>query len=535
MGYSLLQDTAMRDIDFEDDQKTKASREEGGRVRQVITVGGGRGGVGKSLLTVNLGVYLAQFGRQVLIADADLAGSSMHIQLGLDRPPLADRELVESFGAEPVATSVPGLRILPSPFDATASSPFRPGRKARWLTRLRTLPADYVILHLGSGTSPATLDLFLASDVGLCVTVPDPAAVESTYRFLKSLFLRALRRGLMKERFKLRLVERALHDLGPLPAPLDVVKAVSRQDSTLADFAMSELRRIKARLVVNQTRLRTDLELGSNMQVMAERYLGVFLEYVGHVEQDDQAWLTARRRKPLLVDSPTAKSARNLERISRRVVAIVSSLDQKLPEAGPPQNDKRSTLYDVLGVSRGASDEEVRRAYKRQRELFSTDSLPLVSLVDDTQLRAELAQIQEAYDTILDPVRRRAYNLSAFPETESDLDAPLSARPSLRPDQLTLQAEVAREVHPETEFSGELLRKVRESQGVEVADIAVKTKIALNHLMALEDERYDELPAEVYVRGFVQQVARQLKLDPAQVVKTYVRRMREAIAARGHS
>lgn len=98
-----------------------------------------------------------------------------------------------------------------------------------------------------------------------------------------------------------------------------------------------------------------------------------------------------------------------------------------------------------------------------------------------------------------------------------------------------LQAELARELHPETEFTGTLLRKVRESQGIDLAEISTSTKITAAHLTALEEERYDELPAEVYVRGFVQQLARQLKLDPAQVVKTYMRRMREALAARRQS
>ncbi len=500
-------------------------------VRHVIAVGGGRGGVGKSLLTVNLGVYMAQLGRRVLIADADLSGSSLHIQLGLDRPPLADREAVELLSVEPVMTSVPGLRLLPSPFDPAAASPFRPGRKARWLTRLRSLPADYILIHLGAGTSPATLDLMLAADVGLCVTAPDPAAVEATYRFVRSLYLRRLRKALMKERFKLRIVERALQDLGPLPAPVDVVRAIARQDTTLSDLAAAEMRRVRPRLVVSQTRLRADVELGASMQAMAERFLGITVEYVGHVEYDDQAWLTARRRRPLLVDSPTAKSARNLERIARRVVGLVSSLEQRLNESPPQPRDRRPTLYDVLGVSRGVPDEEVRRAYKRQRELFQPGSLPLVSLIDDGQLRSELAQIQEAYDTILDPARRQAYNLSAFPD-QGDDQAPPPSRSPISHDQLMQQSELSRELHPETEYTGPLLRKVRESQGVELAEIASSTKITGVHLVALEEERYDELPAEVYVRGFVQQLARQLKLDPAQVVKTYLRRMREALAAR---
>ncbi len=509
-----------------------STRKAGGpEVRHVITVGGGRGGVGKSLLTVNLGVYLAQLGREVLIVDADLSGSSLHIQLGLDRPPMADRDAVEHLSVEPVTTSVPGLRMLPSPYDPTASSPFRPGRKARWVSRLRALPADYVLLHLGAGTSPATLDLFLASDVGLCVTVPDPAAVESTYRFLRSLYLRRLRKVLMKERFKLRLVERAMQSLEPLPSPLAVIEAIGRHDKALADIAALELQRVRARLVVNQTRLRTDVELGPTMQAMVHRYLGLTLDYLGHIEQDDQAWLTARRRRPLLVDSPTAKSARNLERIVRRVAAVASSLEQRLPEPASSPG-QRATLYEVLGVPRGASDEEVRRAYKRQRELFTFGSLPLVSLLDDAQVRAELGRIQEAYDTILDPVRRRSYNLSTFPETDEE-EAPRPSRLPVSQEQLMLQAELSREVHAETEFTGELLRKVRESQGVGLEEIASRTKITLGHLSALEEERYDELPAHVYVRGFVQQLARHLKLDSSQVAKTYLRRMRETLAARG--
>jgi flagellar biosynthesis protein FlhG len=63
--------------------------------------------------------------------------------------------------------------------------------------------------------------------------------------------------------------------------------------------------------------------------------------------------------------------------------------------------------------------------------------------------------------------------------------------------------------------------------GVELSDIARETKISVLHLAAIESESFDQLPALVYTRGFVQQLAKFLKLDPTQVTKTYLRRLRQ--------
>ncbi|MBK6463465.1 MAG: helix-turn-helix domain-containing protein [Myxococcales bacterium] len=62
-------------------------------------------------------------------------------------------------------------------------------------------------------------------------------------------------------------------------------------------------------------------------------------------------------------------------------------------------------------------------------------------------------------------------------------------RPALDAEQLQLKDELLREIGPESEFSGALLRKVRESQGVELVDIAAHTKITRGHLEAIEEER----------------------------------------------
>ena len=332
----------------------------------------------------------------------------------------------------------------------------------------------------------------------------------------------------------MRLSERAQAELPPLPSPQELVRAVARYDAAVGELASAELSKLRPRLVVNCVRLRTDSDLGPGMCEMATRYLGVNLDSIGHVEQDDAVWLSVVRRRPLLIDSPTSKSARNLERVARRMLALVTTRDQTRPPAAVELVPQELSLYDVLWTHRGATDEELRRAYKRQRELFQADGLALTSLMSEAQLQVAQARIEEAHDTLLDPLRRRAYDVSTFPEQEEDQPrASAQVDTALAAERAMLRQELLHEIHAETDFTGALLAKVRESLGIELEEISNHTKISQAHLRAIEAEEFEKLPALVYARGFVQQVASYLKLDPTQVSRTYLRRMRAWRATNG--
>jgi flagellar biosynthesis protein FlhG len=501
------------------------------RPRHVIAVGGGRGGVGKTLLSVNLAIYLAQLGRNVVLVDADPAGSNLHSGLGLAEPPLALPEAIREGAAPPVATTVPGLAVLPTAYDRWAIVPKRAHRRTHWMRPLDRLQLDYVVIHLGSSIAPASLDAFHEADVSISVTSPEPAAIEATYRFYRALFARRLRRTLMRDPYRMRVVERAIGTLPPLPTPRDIVAEVARYDGEVANVAAGVLGDMRPGLLVGKARLRRDYELGPAMVLLAERYLGLALDYMGYIELDDAVWLTARRRRPLLIDAPTSKAARNIERIARRLLALMA---QPAKYGDDPKLDAQRlnapmTLYKVLGIDRSATDDEVRRAFKLQREIFQEESLPLSSLVDDKKLREEQARILEAYDTLLDPQRRRAYDLSVFPKDgRAGADEQKRGPTATEAELAQLQAELAREISAETQFTGALLRKAREAQGIEIQDIATITKISPMHLRAIEAEDLQALPAAVYVRGFLQQIAKALKLDPTQVTRTYLKRVRAA-------
>jgi helix-turn-helix protein len=82
-------------------------------------------------------------------------------------------------------------------------------------------------------------------------------------------------------------------------------------------------------------------------------------------------------------------------------------------------------------------------------------------------------------------------------------------------------------LHEGTRFTGEVLRRAREARGLTVVQLCERTKITRHHIEHLEADRYDKLPAVVYLRGILMAVSKELRLDGQKVAKSYL----EAIAA----
>lgn len=522
--------------------------------RRVIAVGGGKGGVGKSLVATSLAVYVAQLGKRVILVDADPTGANLHLGFGVERPNAASGSLGDdddSLERASLPTNVPGLRLVVAPIEPSASGTIKTSRKTRLLHALRTASADMIVVDVGPGTSTVASDLFLAADVGVLVTVPEPAAMETMYRFLRATFVRDLRRSLRSDRPRLRTVDRVLGETNPqggpgLPAgvptllgglhrPIELARYLARVDAQLGELAAVTLARMRPRLVMNQTRVKSDLDLSAHVQHVAYRRLGIHIDPLGSVEHDDAVWLANRRRKPLLVDGPSSKAARGLERVARRLLAVFSHRAREME--APGFVPAAPTHYERLQIQRGAADEEVRRAYKRQCEIHAPEGLAVVSLFTPQELDRERAILDEAYDVLMEPQRRRAYDVSVFPDHAAPNVPPTpvgrGADDAIVAEMLQMQAQVARELGPDTEFSGDLLRRVRESRGIDLKEIAVRTKVSQAHLSAIELEAFDRLPELVYVRGFLVEIAKFLKLDPQQVARTYLRRAKDLLELRG--
>ncbi len=78
------------------------------------------------------------------------------------------------------------------------------------------------------------------------------------------------------------------------------------------------------------------------------------------------------------------------------------------------------------------------------------------------------------------------------------------------------------DISADAEYNGELLRKVRTALGLSLAAVAERTRIGSKHLENVEADRYDALPATVYLRGILMSLARELRLDGVKVSRSYL-------------
>src|SRR5262245_54858301 len=258
--------------------------------RRIIAVGGGKGGAGKSLLAANLGIYLAQLGKRVVLLDADLGGANLHTFVGVERPRVTLGDLFEKRVKRVedvvVETAVSGLGLVSGEGDPSWIANPRPAQKLRLMSQVQSLDVDYLVVDLGPGSGLIAVDFFLLADVGILVVVPEPTSVENTYRFVKSAFLRRLkRRGLERV---LAVAHEGDHAFeGGIPAPSDLWEAANEGDPGLAEGILDEMRAFRPRIVVNQVRARSDEDLTGALCGAARRRLGIAMDPLGHLEHDD--------------------------------------------------------------------------------------------------------------------------------------------------------------------------------------------------------------------------------------------------------
>jgi ATP-binding protein involved in chromosome partitioning len=150
---------------------------------RVLLIASGKGGVGKSSVTTNLGVALARRGRSVAVVDADVWGFSIPRMLGVERPPMVVDGLL-------VPPSAHGVRVISMGFFAAEDQPviwrgpMLHKALEQFLTDVWWDEPDYLLVDLPPGTGDISISIaqFLPHSEAFVVTTPQPAAQKVAQR-----------------------------------------------------------------------------------------------------------------------------------------------------------------------------------------------------------------------------------------------------------------------------------------------------------------------------------------------------------------
>ena len=301
-----------------------ASPRPGPRTRRIVSVGGGKGGIGKSLIAANLGIELSRRGRRVVLVDADLGGANLHTCLGVDRPKKTLSDFIErridQIEDVVTPTGIHNLGLISGAMDHLDAANPRYAQKMRLLRHVQAMDVDYAILDLGAGTHLNVLDFFLVSDHGILVLVPEPTAVENAYRFVKAAFWRRMRN--VAAVFGYDPLIRSLIAGSTFKSPVELLAALGRCEPEAAENLIRHVSSFRPRLVVNQARTPQDVDIGNAVVTAWRKYFGLEMDYLGPIDYDDEMWKTVRARRPLLVEQPACRAARAFGRIVDGLLAI---------------------------------------------------------------------------------------------------------------------------------------------------------------------------------------------------------------------
>lgn len=233
------------------------------------------------------------------------------------------------------------------------------------------------------------------------------------------------------------------------------------------------------------------------------------------------------------------------------------------------QRMNEQTYYEILEVQPGALQNEIHAAYQRARAAYSPDSPALYTMFTPEEAKELLKLIEEAYQTLSNQGLRQQYDkkllqqknpptADELPDFDPDVvqevlqarkspsspSRPVStpSAPSSRPSPSTpvpegfkktrysiyeVDENFEEEIRQSEEFDGHMLARIRQYKRINLEQMSQETRISKTYLSAVESNDYSALPAPVFVRGFVVQVARILNLDDRKVADSYMKLFRQ--------
>jgi flagellar biosynthesis protein FlhG len=289
-------------------------------------IGGGKGGIGKSVFTLGLGISLSRMGKKIILVDADLGGANLHTLMGVRFPPCTLEDFllnrVDRLEDIVIETQVEGIGLICGADDILGAANPTYNQKVRILKQIENLPADLVLLDLGAGTSYNILDFFNYSHGRICIMTNQATSLQNVYGFIKSALYRQITREFAKDHDMLRLVFQT--DASPSEGKIESVEELLLQlpvgeEERLNKF-LTLLKNFKLFLLVNMVKEAPDLQSARIIERVCGSFLNVVPEILGHLSFDPAIEKAVNQMVPFPLNRQNSPAALDLQEIAQTVL-----------------------------------------------------------------------------------------------------------------------------------------------------------------------------------------------------------------------
>jgi MinD-like ATPase involved in chromosome partitioning or flagellar assembly len=509
-----------------------------------------KGGAGTSMIIANLSIYLAQKGKKVLLIDAAPNGGTLHSYLNLPTIAVSD-EVAEHFSVLPlISTDYQNLSFFSNlqHQDSKISELL-----TRWQGEMGQVQFDFVFIDMGSVINHDLMDVIGIADYSLMFLSPDFISFEKSNYFFRELFNYRLRNIELKYDIQLETqnIRRAKNDY--LFTSRNLLVLLSQAIPKTANQIANVVNGLKIGVVYNGVRNSADKELVQPYRFLISNSLGIETDSIAEIAYSDLVPTSVATMKPVVTLEKNAEFVDALDKFASTLSANLfqqSSIKKKLKVT--PFN-----YYEWFGLDRGCSTFDINNQYEKLKKLYVGDNPMLRDIYSDSDLFLLNSLIDTIFKELNDSEIRREYDMdinshlqsleTSFPdifmigEVIKKYNRVKKREVLVKKDVFGRSAEKRVAVSSSSDFvdaneifnkyrdlsvTGDLLRKIREEVGISYELIISRTKISKMVLDAIENDKYAQLPADLYVKNFVQQYCKTLKLNAANteaIVSGYLR------------
>jgi len=293
---------------------------------KLLAVGGGKGGVGKTIVSVCLAIALARKGFRVILIDCDFGGANLHTVMGMYMP---NKTLYDFFSKRDVKlkdlvsdTAIPGLQLIFGALGSDRMANINFGEKQKTIRQIRHLEADFVIADLGAGLSFNEIDFFNAADLNIVVANPEPTSIQECYNFIKVALMRKLNRSFQHEAAIRDLFKHNMNRQAGSSGQVlsELTDEIGTHNESLLPHFLKIVSTFNPKLILNKAKSKLDIREARALQAAVLDLLGFDLEIFGFIPETVGVINAVNHGQPMeLFNSSTALTYQFQQIVSRKI------------------------------------------------------------------------------------------------------------------------------------------------------------------------------------------------------------------------